>query len=161
MMKQHPSEAPRPSTIPWPPILIVVLAALSIALQHVFPLPWPGLDDLPARLAGGALCATGLALIIWGIRTLRRHNTTVLPNQAASTLVTDGPFAYRRNPIYLGDLLLFIGVSILTTNLWFFAAGFCFVALVLVLAILPEERHLEKMFGQQWHEYADKTRRLF
>ncbi len=151
----------RPTRMPWPPILLAGLVAAAIILGRLMPLPWPGMDDTAARLAGWLLALGGLALVIWSIVTLHRHNTTVLPHDGASTLVTSGPFALRRNPIYLGDVLILFGVSVLTTNLWFSVASAAFIPLVTWLAILPEERHLERRFGDEWRRYSDTTRRLF
>ncbi len=151
----------KPSSIPWPPLLLVILVIAAIVLGRMLPIPWPGLDDTPARIAGWAICGVGLALAVWALFTLRRHNTTVRPDEAASELVTNGPFAWRRNPIYLGDFLILIGVCVLTTNLWFGIAAVAFIPLVTWLAILPEERHLEARFGDEWRTYSDRTRRLF
>lgn len=154
------SAADRPSAVPWPPILLVAVIASAVFLGNVYPLPWPGVDDLGARLIGLSLGAAGLALIIWAALTLRRHATTILPHQAADKLVTEGPFAWRRNPIYLGDALLMLGAAEVTKNIWFAALVPVFMILVTWLAILPEERHLAARFGQAWEDYKERTRRL-
>ncbi len=161
-MSQAPNTNPadRPSRIPWPPILLLVCVLAALILQWQVPLPWPGLDDTPARIAGWGLCLAGLALVIWAILTLRQHATTIMPHESANVLVTTGPYAFRRNPIYLGDVLIFIGISVLTTNLWFAIMAVVFIPLVTWLAILPEERHLERRFGNEWHAYKDRTRQL-
>lgn len=149
-----------PSTIPWPPLLLVAVVAASALLIRVVPLPWPGLDDVYARFIGLGIGAAGFALIIWAALTMWRHKTTVLPNRGVSELVTDGPFRWRRNPIYLGDALVLLGVAEMTKNIWFALLVPVFMALVTWLAILPEERHLEAKFGDRWRAYRDKTRRL-
>ncbi|MGD9671233.1 MAG: isoprenylcysteine carboxylmethyltransferase family protein [Hyphomicrobiaceae bacterium] len=148
-----------PSTVPWPPILLVAVVAASALLIRVFPLPWPGLDDVYARFIGLGIGLAGFALIIWAALTMWRHKTTVLPNRGVSELVTDGPFRWRRNPIYLGDALVLLGVAEMTKNIWFAILVPVFMALVTLLAILPEERHLEAKFGDRWRAYRDATRR--
>ncbi len=158
---QTPTPKERPTGIPWPPILLVVLCAAAIGLGRHAPLPWPGLDDTAARIVGWLLALAGLGLVIWSGITLHRHNTTVRPDDGASNLVTSGPYALRRNPIYQGDTLILFGVSVLTTNLWFSLASAAFIPLIIWLAILPEERHLERRFGDEWRSYRDSTRRLF
>lgn len=149
----------RPSTIPWPPILILGAVVAALVLGRWAPLPWPGQDDILARIAGYAIGLAGLALLIWSAATLRRHGTTILPDEAATTLVTDGPFRFRRNPIYLADALILLGVAELTHNIWFAIMAVTFVALVTWLAVLPEERHLEARFADAYRDYKARTRR--
>lgn len=152
--------ATAPSEIPWPPILILATAFGAVALGRLYPLTWPGIDDTAARVVGLSLGAAGVILIAWAALTLRRHRTTILPHKGADTLVTDGPFAFRRNPIYLGDALIFLGVAEATKNVWFAILVLPFLAAVTWLAILPEERHLEAKFGDLYRDYKARVRRL-
>ncbi len=85
--------------MPWPPILFVAAIVLAMLAARIYPLPWPGVDDTPARIIGYGFGVIGLALMGWGFLTLRRAGTTAMPNAPAGKLVTDGPFYYRRNPI--------------------------------------------------------------
>jgi protein-S-isoprenylcysteine O-methyltransferase Ste14 len=151
--------AERPSRIPWPPILLVGILAAAVVLGHVSPLPWPGLDDWPARAVGLGLGAAGVVLLVVSILTLRRHGTTVLPDVGATTLVTSGPYRRFRNPIYLADALILLGLAELTKNVWFVIGAAAFALLVTFLAILPEERHLERRFGRAYLDYKAKSRR--
>jgi protein-S-isoprenylcysteine O-methyltransferase Ste14 len=154
------SSSVRPSSIPWPPILLALVIAGAIAVQRNLPIDWPGIDDTPARIVGLGIGAMGAGLTAWAVFTLVRHNTTVMPHHGVSALVTSGPFAWRRNPIYLGEIMMLMGLAELTKNVWFAAFALVFAALVTWLAILPEERHLEAKFGDAWRTYADRTRRL-
>jgi protein-S-isoprenylcysteine O-methyltransferase Ste14 len=149
----------RPSRIPWPPILLAAGVIAAVALGYLAPIAWPGVDDAPARAIGLIIGAAGVALLGWAIITLRRHDTTVLPDEGATTLVTSGPYWRYRNPIYLADAMILLGLAELTKNVWFIAAAATFAALVTWLAILPEERHLERRFGQAYLDYKAKSRR--
>ena len=151
--------ADRPSRFPWPPVLLVAIVGLAVALGRLFPLPWPGLDDLPARAVGIGIGALGVLLIAWAIWTLHRARTTVMPHRGSENLVTTGPFARFRNPIYLGDTMVLLGIAELTKNAWFAAGAPVFMLLVTFLAILPEERHLEARFGERFREYKARSRR--
>jgi protein-S-isoprenylcysteine O-methyltransferase Ste14 len=148
-----------PTTFPWPPVLLAGVVALALALGHAVPLAWPGQDDLAARLVGRGLGLAGVLLLAWAAATLHRHRTTILPNKAAGSLVTDGPFRFRRNPIYVADVLILLGVAELTRNVWFAILGVPFIGLVTWLAVLPEERHLEQRFGDAYRTYKAHTRR--
>lgn len=157
--KPTPPDSAMPR-IPWPPILIALAVGAAIALQHVQPLPWPGERDVVARLVGHAIGLAGLVLLFWSVATLHRHGTTVRPDTAAAVLATDGPFRYRRNPIYIADALILLGVAEITQNIWFAIVALPFLALVTWLAILPEERYLEARFGEAYRAYKARTRRL-
>jgi protein-S-isoprenylcysteine O-methyltransferase Ste14 len=157
--ESHPAAA-RPSRVPWPPILLAVAVAAAIALGALWPIPWPGERDLVARAVGYGIGAAGVALLVWSVTTLRRHGTTVLPDQPATTLVTDGPFRFRRHPIYIADALILLGTAELTENIWFAIVTLPFLVLVTWLAILPEERHLEARFDEAYRAYKQRTRRL-
>lgn len=153
------SAAERPSRIPWPPLLILATVVAAVALGWVMPLPWPGIDDFPARVIGVSLGVIGLGLFVWAGATLARHETTVMPHKESTALVTTGPYAWLRNPIYLGDVLIFLGAGEITKNIWFVILAPIFATLVTWLAILPEERHLEAKFGDDYTAYKARTRR--
>ena len=149
----------RPSRAPWPPLLLVATIATGWALGRVQPIAWPGLDDLPARFIGYGLGAAGLALASWGIATMIRARTTVRPDRGATVLLTTGPFRRWRNPIYLADVLIVFGVAEVTHNVWFAILAPVFALLLTWLAILPEERHLERKFGDGYRAYKARSRR--
>lgn len=151
--------AERPSRVPWPPILIAATVIAALLLGAYAPLAWPGLDDWPARVVGIGLGVVGFALFFWAAFTLARHHTTVMPHKSSSALVTSGPFRWFRNPIYLGDVFIFLGLAEITKNVWFAILAPVFMGLVTWLAILPEERHLEARFGDAYRAYKAKTRR--
>ncbi len=151
--------ADRPSNIPWPPLLLILCAVGAWLLDRWFPLPWPGLDDGGARFVGLSFGVIGIVLIAWGIVTLKRHHTTFKPHAASTNLVTTGPFQVLRNPIYLGDVFVFLGLAEVTKNIWFVILGLVFSVAVTWLAILPEEAHLEARFGDAYRNYKAKTRR--
>jgi protein-S-isoprenylcysteine O-methyltransferase Ste14 len=154
-------EEQRPSTVPWPPVLLAGGFVAAALLGRLAPLPWPGLDDLPARIIGYGLGAAGVALVAWGLLTLRNAGTTMQPHKRVDRLVTHGAFRFRRNPIYMGEVLIFLGLAQVTGNIWFAIIAPAFALAVLVLAILPEERHLEARFGEAYLDYKARTRRWF
>ncbi len=151
----------RASAVPWPAVLFVAALGAGVLLGRLYALPWPGLDDLAARVIGYGLGAAGIALMVWGALTLYRANTTVLPHRRVDRLVTHGAFRFRRNPIYMGEVLLFLGLAQATGNIWLAILAPLFAVAVLGLAILPEERHLEARFGEAYLDYKARTRRWF
>jgi protein-S-isoprenylcysteine O-methyltransferase Ste14 len=151
--------AARPSAFPWPPVLLVGILAAAWALGWAYPLAWPGIDDAPARAVGIGIGIAGLLLFAWAAMTLRRHRTTILPDKGADHLVTDGPFRFRRNPIYIAHVMILLSIAELTKNIWFVLLALVYAVLVTWLAIIPEERHLEARFGDDFRAYKATTRR--
>jgi protein-S-isoprenylcysteine O-methyltransferase Ste14 len=149
----------RANTFPWPPLLLVLAIAAALLLGRYAPLAWPGLQDAPARIVGTAIGTTGIFLIAWAVVSLWRHGTTVMPDKSSTALVTTGPYTLLRNPIYLGEVMAMLGAAELTKNVWFIIAAFAFAILVTVLQIIPEERHLEARFGQDYRDYKTRARR--
>jgi protein-S-isoprenylcysteine O-methyltransferase Ste14 len=147
----------RPNKLPWPPMLMAAIAAAAILLGGAWPLP--SFDSSVATLLGVVLVAIGLGLDIWAIVTMRGADTNIMPNRAADLLVTWGPFRFSRNPIYLGNTLLLIGIGVAGGNYWFVLGGLLSALLVDQLAIRREESHLAARFGEAWTSYAEKTPR--
>ena len=146
-----------PNRLPWPP-LIEAAAVVTAALGALaFPVG-VGLGPL-ARWLGWALIVLGLALDFWAIATLRRARTNILPNRAAGRLVTNGPFAFTRNPIYLGNTIAVAGLGGAVNSLWFVVAAIIAAKLVEILAIRREEAHLAFRFGPEWVDYAARVPR--
>ncbi len=153
-------EFERPSAFPWPPVLFAGTIVAAWVLNLVVPLRWPGIDDPAARIAGLGLGVAGIALFIWAVITLRRARTTVMPHAGSAVLVTNGPYRMRRNPIYLAEIFILLGLAELTKVIWLVILSPVFALLVIWLAILPEERHLEARFGDAYRDYKERTRRL-
>ncbi len=156
MTSPSESEEP-PSRVPWPPLLFISVIIGGRLLGHFAPLPL--VPQELAHVAGALLVSLGLANDIWCAVTLRRNKTTILPHRPVSTLVTSGPFRYSRNPIYISELALTLGLGLLLRSPWMiFLTPLLFFALV-KLAIEPEERHLERKFGTRYQQYVAHTPR--
>lgn len=151
--------AARPSAFPWPPVLLLAILAGAWGLGRVLPLAWPGTDDGGARMVGIGIGVAGVLLFVWAALTLRRHQTTIHPDRGADHLVTDGPFRFRRNPIYIAHVMILLSIAEMTKNIWFAILALLYAALVTWLAVLPEERHLEAKFGDAYRAYKASTRR--
>jgi protein-S-isoprenylcysteine O-methyltransferase Ste14 len=140
-----------------PPLLFAAGIVAGVLLDRALPLaPPPGSWRL---IMGALLVAGGLLLDVLALLVMRRARTTVLPWGSASALVTRGPFALSRNPIYLGYALEHAGVALLLGSWW----GLAMLAPVVVamdrLVIPREERHLARVFGEAYAHYRARVRR--
>lgn len=148
--------AERPNRQPLPPLIFFGCVALGYGLNQVLP-------ALPAsqvlKAAGALALGAGLMLVMWASLTLARAQTAILPHHPASRLVATGPFAFSRNPIYLGEALILSGLAGIEASAGYAAAAALFVMLVTRFAIVREEAHLAARFGKAWEAYAGRVRR--
>jgi len=149
--------ATRPNRIPWPPLIYAACVVGAVAIGRLWPLDL-GTDLRPV---GIAIMLIGLGCDGTAMVTMRRFRANILPHRAATELVTTGPFAWSRNPIYLGNTLMLAGAAPTFGAAWFLVLSPVAVALVTVLAIRREERHLAARFGSVWAAYAARTPRWF
>lgn len=149
-----------PSRFAWPPVIYLGAVAAAIVLQWLWPLPWIGspLADLLFAI-GWLMAAAAVALDLSAMRTMSRAGTTILPYRAAEHLVTGGPFAISRNPIYLGNTALMVAIGFIAGSLWFVILAPVAATLTTYAAIKPEERHLFEKFGKRYADYRKKVRR--
>lgn len=147
----------RPNHLPWPPILYAAAIGAALVAGRVWPLgfglPWPW------QGVGLGILGAGLGLDLLAIFTLVRHRTTFRPDRGTSRLVTSGPYAFSRNPIYLGNALALVGLALVLETVWLLLAVPIVSAAVQKLAIEREERHLAAVFGGAWEAYRRRVRR--
>lgn len=151
-----------------------LLALLPAAVLFVFIIPWllafvlPVLDGaftLPSMAFGTLNLLIGIILLIPGVffalwsiyAQLTRARGTPLPMIPTQKLLVDGPFRLCRNPMTLGTILMYLGVSSLVGSI----SSILFVVILsaLLLAYLKgiEESELEARFGQPYLDYKAST----
>ena len=70
-----------------------------------------------SRKIGPLFIVCGFAVGLLGFREMRRAETNVDPYKPATTVVTEGPYRFTRNPMYVGFTLMYVGISALTNAL--------------------------------------------
>jgi len=108
-------------------------------------------------LAGTLICAAGHALRIWAIGYAGHETRRV--RIATFRLATSGPFAYTRNPIYLGNLAIAVGLALLSRTAW---VALMFPLLMFIeyhCIIRYEEEYLDRTFGEEYREYRRRAPR--
>lgn len=151
------TEPDHPGVLAPPPLLYVVGLAIAVALHWFWPMPVA--DHAVTSWVGGIVLVAGLALNVWGARSMGRARTPINPYKPVETIVDAGAFCISRNPLYVGLSLIFLGISLLMNSLW----GIVALAPLLVAmhygVILREERYLEARFGEPYRRYRRKVRR--
>lgn len=139
-----------------PPVIYLAMLLASLALERWRPLPFP--DRRWALAVGIAFALPGVVALAAVLR-FRRARTSPFPWQSANALVTDGPYRFSRNPMYLGFASLVLAAAGFTGSLWPAITLPVAIALIVVLAIRPEERYLEGRFGDAYRDYCARVRR--
>jgi protein-S-isoprenylcysteine O-methyltransferase Ste14 len=142
---------------PLPPVYFM-LASASMLVLH-FTLPVRKWLPRPWNLAGIAPLIAGVVLILIADQQFKEHGTTIKPFQASSTLVTDGVFRYTRNPMYLGMVIMLLGISICLASIPPLFVVPAFAWIMVKKFIRPEEHSLEQQFGQAYIEYKSRVHR--
>ena len=143
-----------------PPAIFAIAGLLAWGLHTrlAFTIDGGG-AGLVQQSLGAIAVAAGLAVIVWAGITLTRSHTTLRPDHAASHLVTTGPYAMTRNPIYLGLTIAFLGVALIVNSGWMIVLLPFVMIVVAAFVIAREERHLQDKFGGAFETYARRVRR--
>jgi len=143
-----------------PPILFLGALALGCLLSSLIPIG-PGLGS-----ANGLAVTVGLTFIVLGFvlaglsfRNFRLAGTSVVPGEPATALVVSGPYHVTRNPIYIGLVLAYFGVSILLTSMWVLLLLIPVVIILQRGVVLKEEEYLERQFGKAYTKYKARVPR--
>jgi protein-S-isoprenylcysteine O-methyltransferase Ste14 len=153
-------ETNRPNRIPWPPIIYLTAVLVGLLLHVNVPLPWfEGPLALVLQGLGAILGLGALLMDVVAVNVFRDHQTTILPHRGASRLITTGPFAWSRNPIYVGNTVLVVAAGLFFGKAWLILLAPVAAFITQKLAIEREERHLAQQFGAEWEAYAKRVRR--
>ena len=113
----------------------------------------------PYTLVGILLMVPGLWMNLWASKYFNTVGTTVKPFQVSEQLVTTGFYRYSRHPMYLGMLLILVGVFLFLGSLTPILVLPFFILLINRRFISPEEAMLLDRFGEAYEKYQKRVRR--
>jgi protein-S-isoprenylcysteine O-methyltransferase Ste14 len=123
------------------------------------PLLAHGNADAMNWILGAVLIVFGEAIRLAGVAAAgtetRRRSRTV------HRLVTYGIFAWMRNPLYVGNFLIWMGFTVISGVLWFIPVAIVLFAIEYTLIVRYEEGVLESTFGEEYLRYKERTSRWF
>jgi protein-S-isoprenylcysteine O-methyltransferase Ste14 len=136
------------SALPLPLVLVLLLV----------PAPRTGVGAWPGWVAAGlALVVLGELLRFWGVHHIGTISRT--RSDRLGPLIDTGPFAAVRNPLYLGNILLWLGFSISARLLWLAPLVVGLLALEYHAIVRWEERLLESRLGESYRQYLKRVPR--
>lgn len=142
---------------PPPLLLALVLAITMLSLDRAFPLF--RILHPPVTYLGTAPLAFGVLIVLISAGIFRFRKTTINPFGVPAVVVQDGFYRFSRNPMYLGMLLVLIGVGLWLGNVLALLLAPAFVAIMTRGYIVREEQVLEDRFGDVYRAYCSRVRR--
>lgn len=142
--------------LPVPPGQVAGIV-VGVTLDRMFPARLPG-PRAAHRAVGVLLLVSGGALNVWSLVERRRRTTGKFELEQPQSLVTTGPYARSRNPMYVGWWLIHLGVGLLRGSAWMVATVPTAV-LVEHPGVVDEERMLDREFGDEFARYRERVPR--
>lgn len=122
-------------------------------------------NDTFAVSLGLAVAGTGqlLRAITIGLTYIKRSGAKRPDGQRqvyADQLIIQGLFAHSRNPLYLGNVLIILGLGLVANSLPFLLIGILFFILAYTAIVAAEENYLRQKFGTEFDAYCQRVRRF-
>ena len=114
-----------------------------------------------SMMLGFFLMMSGESLRFWGV-SIAGSETRTTGKVGGTYLITNGPFAYVRNPLYVGNMLLYAGVGIMSMALfpWLLILAVAWFYVQYYLIVSQEEEYLIERFGKEYEEYKESVGRF-
>ena len=140
-----------------PPIVTLVF---GLAIYFSKPL-FPDFSNIILNVLSLLLIIVGPVTLISAARSFKAQQTTINPIKIdkATSLVVSGVFKYSRNPMYLGMVLILFAASFKFNLIGGIILTMLFVGYITRFQIIPEEIVMDKLFGDEFEKYKNKTRR--
>jgi protein-S-isoprenylcysteine O-methyltransferase Ste14 len=139
------------------PTLTIIHITMAVLLGWLAPLPIPA--PMFIQWLGFGFAALGFILGVFALIEFRRVQAAFDTKKPNKSLVTSGIYRYTRNPIYLGFVLMLIGLPLTMGSYWGLILVWPLVTFTNNLIIKPEEAYLMQQFKDRYLDYSSRVRR--
>ncbi len=140
----------------YPPVLAGALLLATLVLHFLLPeertVGW-------YQVIGLLVVAFGAGLSCFAAAIFQARETTRNPYGEPTALVTQAPYTWTRNPMYLGVAAMLTGLAIFFSSIAMLLAPAVFFAVIDRMVIPREEETMERLFGQDYVDYKNRVRR--
>jgi protein-S-isoprenylcysteine O-methyltransferase Ste14 len=140
-----------------PPVMLILFLVMGFGLRAVVPLDV--IDVVAGSFLGPMVVFASLTYFCWAMAAMSRNGGSVPTGEPTDVIVSKGPYAYSRNPIYLAMVVLLAGVGLWANSLWFLGLSVLAIFLLQWGVISREETYLERKFGEDYISYKSRVRR--
>jgi protein-S-isoprenylcysteine O-methyltransferase Ste14 len=142
---------------PLPPVYLLLSLLAMVGLHYA--LPGTRWIETPWRYLGFVPVAAGFAVVFYAAGLFRKHRTAIKPFKESSALVTQGPYRFTRNPMYLSMVLALSGAAVVLGSVSPLLVPPVFAWLITALFIRKEEAMLTERFGEAYSAYQKRVKR--
>ena len=140
-----------------PPVYFLAAVLLMVGLNYFVPVQT--ILNAPIKYLGVGMIAFGLFIVMWPAVTFGKAGTPIKPFEDSTRLVTNGMYRISRNPMYLGMVVVLLGIAVLLGSASPFLIAPIFGWLIQTRFVKFEEALLENTFGDEYLRYKQKVRR--
>ena len=141
-----------------PPVWALVYVLFALAVSWL--LGWPKMPGFPLPLLGIVLVTVPWILPVWAVVVFRREDTEINPTSPTNRkLIATGPYRYTRNPMYLGLVLVALGIAVWIGAWPMFLAPIAVFLTANQVHIPFEEAKMRRQFGATFDDYVGQVRR--
>ena len=151
--------ADRANVIASPTVVFAGFLVLGFGLDMIWPAAF--LPDSWGLPLGFIVIFAAVSIKLFAVREMVQVKTNLNIRKPANDIATSGPYSVSRNPLYIGMILLNIGIGCIVNSLWIFLLSAGLAAALQKAVIEPEETYLEKKFGDKYLRYKARVRRWF
>ncbi|MFN3873611.1 MAG: methyltransferase family protein [Ignavibacterium sp.] len=144
------------------------LAELFFRFRSYTPIPFLILmivfenASVSSLITGFVIALVGEAIRLWGV-SWAGSETRTTGKVGGTYLIISGPFAYVRNPLYVGNILIYLGLGIMSYAMFPYLQiiALLFFIFQYYLIVKAEEEYLFNTFGEQYKKYFESVPRFF
>ena len=140
-----------------PPRIAMALLLVATVIHLAIPGSWLQLKS--QAIAGLATGILGVALMIRAWWLFRRYQTAICPTAETTSFITSDVYALSRNPMYLGMVLMLLGVALFSGGWPHYVVTVAFGLILNYVFCRFEEQDLLDQYGAQYSEYTTRVRR--
>lgn len=137
----------------------IALTLLVIATVSHLLLPFELLRLQSHLFAGVSLIATGFGIMIRAWWLFQQHRTAICPTAETTSFITNDIYALSRNPMYLGMVLMLLGIASISGQWPYYLATGVYALILNHVFCRYEEAKLLQQYGSRYAEYATGVRR--
>jgi protein-S-isoprenylcysteine O-methyltransferase Ste14 len=140
-----------------PPRIALVLTLIATLLHRSLNV-WDSMSF--SWLWGGVFLAfTGFTMMMWSWGLFQKRNIAICPRAETTSLLTDGPYRFTRNPMYLGMVFILAGLALCAGTPPFYLSTVVFFIIINFVFCPYEESKLINSFGCEFILYMKRVRR--
>jgi protein-S-isoprenylcysteine O-methyltransferase Ste14 len=142
-----------------PPLIYIITFLAAIFIQKIIPINNQIFHSKLIKYLGVVLIITALFFLIRSLMQFFLTKNTVILIKPATSLQTTGIYGITRNPMYVGLLLIYLGITCFIGNWWNIILLPLLIFTIQEYVIKKEERYLKIEFDEEYEKYKASVRR--